>query len=119
MGSILGVGSQRKWCTADRDLECRHPSRSMGWNDQGTRVNEPGHFRGNVVTAFSWFGVNMLGVGLHSYGFMSAAFKWLMIFNFSQIKIIAIGLMPQVLWAQHRSAVWWITLLNTLQLLWI
>ncbi|HCB97285.1 MAG TPA: cytochrome C biogenesis protein [Verrucomicrobiales bacterium] len=74
---------------------------------------------GNIVTAFSWFGVNMLGVGLHSYGFMSAAFKWLMIFNFSQIKIIAIGLMPQVLWAQHRSAVWWITLLNTLQLLWI
>ena len=74
---------------------------------------------GNIVTIFSWFGVNMLGVGLHSYGFMSAAFKWLMIFNFSQIKIIAIGLMPQVLWAQHRSAVWWITLLNTLQLLWI
>src|SRR5690606_22056914 len=25
---------------------------------------------GNVVTAFSWFGVNMLGVGLHAYGFM-------------------------------------------------
>ncbi|MGA0326996.1 MAG: cytochrome c biogenesis protein, partial [Limisphaerales bacterium] len=74
---------------------------------------------GNIVTAFSWFGVNMLGVGLHSYGFMSAAFKWLMIFNFSQIKIIAIGLMPQVIWAQHRSAVWWIALLNTLQLLWI
>ena len=28
--------------------------------------------------AWSWFGVNMLGVGLHSYGFMDAAFKWLM-----------------------------------------
>ena len=25
---------------------------------------------GNVITSFSWFGVNMLGVGLHSYGFM-------------------------------------------------
>ena len=25
---------------------------------------------GNIVTSFSWFGVNMLGVGLHSYGFM-------------------------------------------------
>ena len=24
---------------------------------------------GNVVTAWSWFGVNELGVGLHSYGF--------------------------------------------------
>src|SRR5437763_1739057 len=29
---------------------------------------------GNVVTSFSWFGVNMLGVGLHSYGFMQKAF---------------------------------------------
>ena len=24
---------------------------------------------GNIVTTWSWFGVNMLGVGLHSYGF--------------------------------------------------
>ena len=32
---------------------------------------------GNVITAFSWFGVNMLGVGLHSYGFMDKAFPWL------------------------------------------
>ena len=28
---------------------------------------------GNIVTSWSWFGVNMLGVGLHSYGFMHAA----------------------------------------------
>ena len=28
---------------------------------------------GNIVTAWSWFGVNMLGVGLHSYGFMDKA----------------------------------------------
>ena len=32
---------------------------------------------GNVVTAWSWFGVNMLGIGLHSYGFTEAAFWWL------------------------------------------
>ena len=31
---------------------------------------------GNIVTSFSWFGVNMLGIGLHSYGFMDAAFRW-------------------------------------------
>src|SRR6267154_664677 len=30
---------------------------------------------GNVITRLSWFGVNMLGVGLHSYGFMDGAFK--------------------------------------------
>jgi ABC-type transport system involved in cytochrome c biogenesis permease subunit len=28
---------------------------------------------GNIVTTWSWFGVNMLGVGLHSYGFMDGA----------------------------------------------
>jgi ABC-type transport system involved in cytochrome c biogenesis permease subunit len=58
---------------------------------------------GNIVTAFSWFGVNMLNVGLHSYGFMGAAFKWLMIFNASQILIIAIGLMPLSTWASFKS----------------
>src|SRR5205807_6222482 len=29
---------------------------------------------GNIVTAWSWFGTNMLGIGLHSYGFTDAAF---------------------------------------------
>ena len=33
---------------------------------------------GNIVTSLSWFGVNMLGVGLHSYGFMQQAFPWLL-----------------------------------------
>ena len=42
---------------------------------------------GNIVTAFSWFGVNMLGVGLHSYGFMNSAFHWLLIYIVSQIMI--------------------------------
>jgi hypothetical protein len=32
---------------------------------------------GNIMTSFSWFGVNMLGVGLHAYGFMDKAFTWL------------------------------------------
>jgi hypothetical protein len=53
---------------------------------------------GNIVTSFSWFGVNMLGIGLHSYGFMDAAFKWLMIFIGSQVLIIALGLLPLRLW---------------------
>ena len=35
---------------------------------------------GNIVTSWSWFGVNMLGIGLHSYGFTDAAFKCLMFF---------------------------------------
>jgi ABC-type transport system involved in cytochrome c biogenesis permease subunit len=59
---------------------------------------------GNIVTAFSWFGVNMLGIGLHSYGFMDAAFKWLMYFNASQVALIALGLMPVHRWKSFRSS---------------
>jgi cytochrome c-type biogenesis protein CcsB len=59
---------------------------------------------GNIVTSFSWFGVNMLGIGLHSYGFMDAAFKWLMIFIASQLVVIAIGLLPFSLWRSFRVA---------------
>ncbi len=58
---------------------------------------------GNIVTAFSWFGVNMLGVGLHSYGFMDAAFKWLMLFNATQIGLIALGLIPLRYWRSFAS----------------
>lgn len=47
---------------------------------------------GNVVTAFSWFGVNMLGIGLHSYGFMDKAFVWLLAFSASQLALIGLGL---------------------------
>jgi cytochrome c-type biogenesis protein CcsB len=58
---------------------------------------------GNIVTAFSWFGVNMLGIGLHSYGFMDAAFKWLMIFNTSQVMFILLGLLPLRVWKSFRQ----------------
>jgi ABC-type transport system involved in cytochrome c biogenesis permease subunit len=53
---------------------------------------------GNVVTSFSWFGVNMLGVGLHSYGFMDQAFYWLMYFVVSQLALMAIGFLPERRW---------------------
>ncbi len=58
---------------------------------------------GNIVTSFSWFGVNMLGIGLHSYGFMDAAFKWLMFFIGSQVFLIALGLLPLHLWRSFRG----------------
>jgi ABC-type transport system involved in cytochrome c biogenesis permease subunit len=53
---------------------------------------------GNVVTAWSWFGVNMLGIGLHSYGFTEAAFKWLVLFVVSQLAFIALGMLPARMW---------------------
>jgi cytochrome c-type biogenesis protein CcsB len=58
---------------------------------------------GNIVTSFSWFGVNMLGIGLHSYGFMDAAFSWLRIFDITQLAIIAVALLPLRFWVSFRS----------------
>jgi len=49
---------------------------------------------GNMVTAWSWFGTNLLGVGLHSYGFTESGFFWLMIFWASQLALIALGWFP-------------------------
>ncbi|MGA2244772.1 MAG: cytochrome c biogenesis protein CcsA [Verrucomicrobiota bacterium] len=58
---------------------------------------------GNVVTAWSWFGVNMLGIGLHSYGFTEAAFKWLVLFVASQLGFIALGLLPARMWKSFNA----------------
>jgi ABC-type transport system involved in cytochrome c biogenesis permease subunit len=55
---------------------------------------------GNIVTSLSWFGVNMLGIGLHSYGFMDQAFYWLLAFAVSQFALIWLGMMPPRFWAE-------------------
>ncbi len=57
---------------------------------------------GNIVCSTSWFGVNMLGIGLHSYGFMEKAFMWLLAFWLSQLLIICIGLFPKQIWASKN-----------------
>lgn len=57
---------------------------------------------GNIITAWSWFGTNMLGIGLHSYGFMDAAFKWLMLFVGSQVALIILGSLPLDRWKSFR-----------------
>ncbi len=57
---------------------------------------------GNVVTSWSWFGTNMLGVGLHSYGFTDAAFMWLTIFVASQLALIALALRPLENWRSFK-----------------
>lgn len=53
---------------------------------------------GNVVTAWSWFGVNELGVGLHSYGFTDGALQKLGLFIASQLVFIAIAMIPKSCW---------------------
>jgi ABC-type transport system involved in cytochrome c biogenesis permease subunit len=58
---------------------------------------------GNIITSFSWFGVNMLGVGLHSYGFMNKAVPWLAAFITLNLALIAISLMPTERWKSFRN----------------
>ena len=60
---------------------------------------------GNMVTAWSWFGVNLLGVGLHSYGFMQGTFVTLVLFWLSQLLIIGLAYLPPRFWARQTVAV--------------
>ncbi len=53
---------------------------------------------GNIVTSWSWFGTNMLGVGLHAYGFMSRGFLWLLAFWLPQAAFIAAGFLHPSRW---------------------
>ncbi len=58
---------------------------------------------GNIVTAWSWFGVNELEAGLHSYGFIDGTVLWILRFVVLQLVIIAIGLVPVQYWWSHRE----------------
>ena len=59
---------------------------------------------GNIVTSWSWFGVNELGVGLHSYGFTEGVLLALGLILASQLFFIGIGLLPPRYWLSNRSA---------------
>ncbi|MCC9599704.1 cytochrome c biogenesis protein CcsA [Stieleria sp. JC731] len=47
---------------------------------------------GNIITAWSWFGTNELGIGLHAYGFTKGVMFWFGCFVASQILFIAAGI---------------------------
>ncbi|QDU56419.1 cytochrome c biogenesis protein [Aeoliella mucimassa] len=49
---------------------------------------------GNIVTAWSWFGVNQLSVGLHAYAFRPDLAFYLWWFIVSQMVLFVIGLIP-------------------------
>ena len=52
---------------------------------------------GGMVIAFSWWGVNLLGVGLHSYGFTSGISQALNIYYIIQWGIVGLGGLTLVL----------------------
>jgi len=58
---------------------------------------------GSIITSWSWFGTNMLGVGLHSYGFTDAAFVALSGTAAFQLLIIGLGCIPLSKWRSFSA----------------
>ncbi len=56
---------------------------------------------GGTVVAFSWWGVNLLGVGLHSYGFTSGIQRALWTYYVVQWCVVGLA---GVVWLRRRSA---------------
>ena len=52
---------------------------------------------GNVVVAFSWWGVNLMGVGLHSYGFTADLKQAVYLFYGFQALVVGLGLLGWLL----------------------
>jgi ABC-type transport system involved in cytochrome c biogenesis permease subunit len=57
---------------------------------------------GGTVVAFSWWGVNLLGVGLHSYGFTSGIQRALWTYYVLQWAVVALAAV--VWWTRRRAA---------------
>lgn len=68
-------------------------------NDYGTGVLA---MVGNVVTAWSWFGVNELKAGLHTYGFTEGRLLALGVFVAVQMAII-VGFVITSKWVRNRT----------------
>jgi cytochrome c-type biogenesis protein CcsB len=58
---------------------------------------------GNIATSFSWFGVNLLSIGLHSYGFTDTGAEYLFNFVLSQLVLLANGMLPLAAWTSFRA----------------
>lgn len=56
---------------------------------------------GNIAVSWSWFGVNELGIGLHSYGFTEGVLPVLALFCISQVILVSIGCLPKDFWWSH------------------
>jgi hypothetical protein len=57
---------------------------------------------GNIVTSWSWFGVNELGVGLHSYGFTDGVLLALSLTMLAHLLVIASGFVPPFMRRPHQ-----------------
>ena len=57
---------------------------------------------GNIFVSWSWWGVNALGAGLHSYGFKQGTLRILGEFILANLLIIAIASIPKKYWWSVR-----------------
>lgn len=60
---------------------------------------------GIIITSWSWFGTNFLGVGLHSYGFRQGAMMSLILIDMVFLGIAGLGLLPLNVWTSFRPPV--------------
>jgi Cytochrome C assembly protein len=58
---------------------------------------------GIIFTSWSYFGVNQLGVGLHSYGFTEGVLMWLGIVCAAALGMVALGALPTKYWMSGRE----------------
>jgi ABC-type transport system involved in cytochrome c biogenesis permease subunit len=54
---------------------------------------------GNAVTTWSWFGVNELSVGLHTYGFTEGRSMWIAITLIAHAGVVGLGMLHRDAWA--------------------
>jgi ABC-type transport system involved in cytochrome c biogenesis permease subunit len=53
---------------------------------------------GNMITTWSWFGTNQLGIGLHAYGFNKTLKDGCTIVWLAHIGLIAVAMLPKKFW---------------------
>ncbi len=58
---------------------------------------------GNVVVVAAWWGVNLLNIGLHSYGFDNGVFTGLMAFTAFQAAVVGCGLLAARLHRRRKK----------------
>jgi len=58
---------------------------------------------GNIVTVWSWFGTNQLGVGLHAYGFRKGMSQWIVISSVAHLAIAGLGMVPLRYWRSFAA----------------
>jgi cytosine/uracil/thiamine/allantoin permease len=58
---------------------------------------------GSMITAWSYFGTNQLGVGLHAYGFNDKLANGLVVFWLLHLGLIGVGMLPLKWWRSFAT----------------